>query len=151
MNNMEPNRFQFDAETMKVSMKVIVARLMKLALTGEHRQFEYIRNWDMRRLAVECEKTTKRVIRYFKACKANADRLLKQDVASREFDAEVIKGVVQFGLCVSFYEEELRILRSMLSEYRRYMFSFHLLDTFVWNRWRPDRECYDHRRIFGKR
>lgn len=139
---METDRFQTDA--------VLVARLMKLALTGEHRQFEYIRNWGMRRLAADCAKTTKRVVKYFKACKDNTDRLVKYELMTDRFDVRSVGMAIRFDECIAFYEEELRILKSMLSEHLRYMLSFHLIDTFVLNRWRPDRECFDHRRIFGK-
>ena len=120
--------------------------LMAKALEGPQSKFEFIRNWEMRKIVKVYYKGLKAVVKMFTA--------YQQSMESDFYSKPSVLGAVaaaHMRLCTDFYKEEMRIAKEMLKEYREYIFSFHLIDTFVLNRWRPDSECYDHRYLFKKK
>ena len=119
--------------------------LALVAMKGEHRKFEFIRCWEHRKIVRLYKKGLKIVIKRFKELKALNEKLIKAGKGS--FTSLVL--CRQFNICVKFYKKELHTINDMLSEYREYICSGHLLDTFVLPRLRTEDELVDYRTLPG--
>ena len=119
--------------------------LALVALKGEHRKFEFIRCWQHHKIVRLYKKALKTIIKRFKDLKALNEKLIRAGHGT-------ISSLVlcsQFSICVKFYKKELHTINDMLSEYREYVCSGHLLDTFVLPRLRTEDELVDYRTLPG--
>lgn len=125
--------------------------LMQVAMENKHMGFEYIRNWEMRKLCKHQKKGLKTVLEFFKTAIESAQDKWLWEIANNKIDMRTPIMIGELKHCLNYYKEEYKTVTEMLKEHKEYMFSFHLIDTFVLNRWRPDSECYDHRYLFKKK
>ena len=147
---MKPDQFQNIAPN-PGSEKEMFEMLVRTAMENKHFKFEFIRNWEMRKLCKHQVKGLKKVIQFFKGAKRSAEEIWLYELTTGNIDLKTPIMCSELRHCLEYYEIELKTIKEMLSEHREYMFSFHLLDTLVFNRWRPDSECYDHRKLFKKK
>ena len=124
---------------------VLYTMLISAALTGEHREFEFIRCWEHRKIAKYFLKGLKVVIKNLKTMAKVADKLIKAGQGNL-IDHIYAK---QLHLSIDYYKKECAIVRDMLSEYREYVCSGHLIDTFVLPRLRTEDELVDYRTLPG--
>lgn len=147
---MKPEEFHKIAPNPKTEEEMFLM-LMKVALENKHMGFEFIRNWEMRKLCKHQLRGLKQVLKFFEAAIESAQDKWRWEIQNNKIDFGTPIMIKELEHCWAYYKIELDNIKEMLKEHREYMFSFHLLDTFVLNRWRPDNECYDHRRLFKKK
>jgi hypothetical protein len=125
------------------------AMLVSVALTNKNMDFEFIRCLEHRKVVKIYIKGVKKVVKFFKNISKLADKAAKLAMQDPQIDLSVIMAAKEFRHCKNYYIKELKIAKDMLSEYREYVCSGHLIDTFILPRWRPDEECVDYRTLPG--
>jgi len=119
------------------------------ALHGEHSKFEFIRNWDMRCAVKMYKNGLKHVVRVYKNLCKSFKKQYTLEIADGALDIKTLLAYKQFEACYAYYNKELIIAKDILNEHLEYMFSGHLLDTFLFNRTRTPFECIDYRTLPG--
>lgn len=124
--------------------KDLIAELVYNTERGQHRQFQYLRNYReyfrarrlKRALALLVSSIKQSLNRQFKNyCKA---------VTAGETDVIKLLAYCTTVKVLYFYEEELRIVNDMIIEYECYLVNGNLLD-FVLGCQRPEDKLWDHR------
>ena len=128
---------------------ITFALLFNTALTSKNMEFEFIRCWEHRRVAKYYLNGLKKILRDFKKVAKAQDQLVKALKEAGKLDILNLKFADQLHECVKFYKKECAIVKDMLSEYREYVCSGHLIDTFLFPRLRTDYELVDYRTLPG--
>ena len=122
-------------------------QLVTTALAGEPSKFEFIRTNEGYRMIKSAARGLKKTIALFQNLTEKAVVLYNLSVTA---NAQLIDHIIlirQFMACKEFYEEELKIAKSMLSEYRHYLvLGGKLIDAMFGYR-RTDQELFDHRKL----
>lgn len=126
--------------------KEFFAELVKKALTEDNSKFEFIRNLEMLRVAKLYRSSIRKVIKVFKNLVKSLTKEYADQISDDKQSLEVIMAIKQFDACLAYYKKELRIAKDMISEYKTYVFSGHILDT-LFGSYRPDCECIDYRKL----
>ena len=127
------------------SEKEMFNMLVAAALENKHMKFEFIRNWQMRKIVKTYRNGLKKVVKVFKTAKKEAEEVWDDALRSGKIDLMLPLLCAEMKHCYDYYKEELETANIMLTEYREYVLSGHILDTFLFKNWRPDLLCYDHR------
>ena len=97
--------------------------LFDLALKNEHSEFSYIRSWQEYRVLKRLKKFFKCVIKnfrqVFKAVQKDYNQN-KTNLASLESLAN-LAAISGFKKCITFYTDEVNLLKSELAEFRSYL------------------------------
>lgn len=120
-----------------------------VAMEGKHKEFEFIRCWEHHKIAKLFLSGLKRIVRSFKKVSRHQDKLVKDLRKEGKADLINIAFAEQLHTCIQFYKKECAIVKDMLSEYREYVCSGHLIDTFIIPRLRTDYELVDYRTLPG--
>ena len=120
--------------------------LIQRALEGKQSDFEFIRNYKMLRVARLYKKGVRKVSRLFESIRKSLLKQYQATINSGTQDIKVIMSIAQFEKCRDYYKKERAIAKDMISEYRTYVFSGHILDTLL-GKIRPDNECVDFRKL----
>lgn len=120
--------------------------LVQRALEGKQSDFEFIRNYKMLRVAKLYKKGVRKVSRLFESIRKSLLKQYQATIKSGTQDIKVIMSITQFEKCRDYYKKERAIAKDMISEYRTYVFSGHILDTLL-GKIRPDNECVDFRTL----
>lgn len=139
---MELGQFDFKRDPKKFFIE-----LVNHALQNKNSEFEFIRNWNMCKISRMYKRGTKRVAKVFDGL---AKKLVKEYAAKihkGNADIETLIAIKQFIVCRDFYLKENAIAKDMMSEYRTYVFSGHILDQFIFNIGRRDDELTDYRKL----
>lgn len=125
------------------------ALLMANAFEGVHMKFEFLRCWEHCKVARIYLNGLRHVIKFFKSAQKVNKAIIAENEKQGKIDLEAMLMSESLKLCIDYYKKELRIAKDMLSEYREYICSGHIIDTFILPRWRPDEECVDYRTLPG--
>ena len=139
---METEQFEFSEDPKKV-----FGELVKKALGGKQSDFEFIRTYEMCKVARYYKISTKRVSKAFKALYKKLMKTYAKDILTGEQKLEMLMSMKQFEICYNYYRKECEIAKDMLQEYRSYLFSGHIFDQLVFNSVRSDDDCIDYREL----
>ena len=139
---METEQFEFAEDP-----KEFFGELVKKALAGKQSDFEFIRTYEMCKVARYYKISTKRVSKAFKALYKKLIKTYAKDILTGEQKLEVLMSMKHFEICYNYYKKEYKLAKDMLSEYHAYLASGHIFDQLVLNSIRPDDECVDHRKL----
>ena len=139
---METDQFEFSEDPKKV-----FEELVKKALKGKQSDFEFIRTYEMCKVARYYKISVKRVYKTFKTLYKKLMKTYAKDILTGEQKLEMLMSMKQFEICYDYYKKEYELAKDMLSEYRAYLSSGHIFDQLVLNDIRPDDECVDYREL----
>ena len=139
---METEQFEFSEDPKK-----IFGELVKKALKGKQSDFEFIRTYEMCKVARYYKISVKRVSKTFKTLYKKLMKAYAKDILIDEQKLEMLMSMKQFEICYNYYKKEYELAKDMLSEYRAYLSSGHIFDQLVLNDIRPDDECIDYREL----
>ena len=139
---METDQFEFSEDPKKV-----FEELVKKALKGKQSDFEFIRTYEMCKVARYYKISVKRVYKTFKTLYKKLMKTYAKDILTGEQKLEMLMSMKQFEICYNYYKKEYELAKDMLSEYRAYLSSGHIFDQLVLNDIRPDDECVDYREL----
>ena len=139
---METEQFEFSEDP-----KEIFEELVKKALKGKQSDFEFIRTYEMCKVARYYKISVKRVYKTFKTLYKKLMKTYAKDILTGEQKLEMLMSMKQFEICYDYYKKEYELAKDMLSEYRAYLSSGHIFDQLVLNDVRSDDECVDYREL----
>ena len=139
---METEQFEFSEDPKKV-----FEELVKKALKGKQSDFEFIRTYEMCKVARYYKISVKRVYKTFKTLYKKLMKTYAKDILTGEQKLEMLMSMKQFEICYEYYKKEYELAKDMLSEYRAYLSSGHIFDQLVLNDIRSDDECVDYREL----
>ena len=139
---METEQFEFSEDPKKV-----FEELVKKALKGKQSDFEFIRTYEMCKVARYYKISVKRVYKTFKTLYKKLMKTYAKDILTGEQKLEMLMSMKQFEICYDYYKKEYELAKDMLSEYRAYLSSGHIFDQLVLNNIRSDDECVDYREL----
>ena len=139
---METEQFEFSEDPKKV-----FGELVKKALGGKQSDFEFIRTYEMCKVARYYKISVKRVYKTFKTLYKKLMKTYAKDILTGEQKLEMLMSMKQFEICYNYYRKECEIAKDMLQEYRSYLFSGHIFDQLVFNSVRSDDDCIDYREL----
>ena len=139
---METEQFEFSEDPKKV-----FEELVKKALKGKQSDFEFIRTYEMCKVARYYKISVKRVYKTFKTLYKKLMKTYAKDILIGEQKLEMLMSMKQFEICYDYYKKEYELAKDMLSEYRAYLSSGHIFDQLVLNDVRSDDECVDYREL----
>lgn len=139
---MEFDQFDFDKKTTDELFKELVLK----ALEGKQSNFEFIRSYGMLRIARMYKHGVSKVAKMFKNLEKELIKSYTSLIASGEDDLEIIMSIKQFNACAEYYKKERALVKDMISEFRTYVMSGHILQTLLGGV-RPDHECVDYRKL----
>ena len=139
---METEQFEFSEDPKK-----IFGELVKKALKGKQSDFEFIRTYEMCKVARYYKINVKRVSKTFKTLYKKLMKTYAKDILAGEQKLEMLISMKQFEICYNYYKKEYEIAKDMLHEYRSYLFSGHIFDQLVLNGVRSDDDCIDYREL----
>ena len=139
---METEQFEFSEDPKKV-----FEELVKKALEGKQSDFEFIRTYEMCKVARYYKISVKRVYKTFKTLYKKLMKTYAKDILTGEQKLEMLMSMKQFEICYDYYKKEYELAKDMLSEYRAYLSSGHIFDQLVLNDVRSDDECVDYREL----
>ena len=139
---METEQIEFSEDP-----KEFFNKLVKKALGGKQSDFEFIRTYEMCKVARDYKISVKRVSKTFKTIYKKLMKTYAKDILVGEQKLEMLMSMKQFEICYDYYKKEYELAKDMLSEYRAYLSSGHIFDQLVLNDIRPDDECVDYREL----
>ena len=139
---MEFDQFEFEGRTSDELFRDLVNK----ALDGKHSKFEFIRNYQMLQVARMYRKGVKRVTKMFRNMEYELLYAYKKLIQNGQDDLAMVMAIKQFAACAQYYKEEHAIAKDMISEFRCYVNSGHILQT-IFDGTRPDYECVDYRKL----
>ena len=139
---METEQFEFSEDPKKV-----FEELVKKALKGKQSDFEFIRTYEMCKVARYYKISVKRVYKTFKTLYKKLMKTYAKDILIGEQKLEMLMSMKQFEICYEYYKKEYELAKDMLSEYRAYLSSGHIFDQLVLNDVRSEDECVDYREV----
>ena len=142
---METEQFEFSEDPKKV-----FEELVKKALKGKQSDFEFIRTYEMCKVARYYKISVKKVSKVFKTLYKKLTKTYAKDIMADEQKLEMLMSMKQFKICYDYYKKEYELAKDMLSEYRAYLTSGHIFDQLVCNAIRSDDDCVDYRKLSWK-
>ena len=139
---METDQFEFSEDPKKV-----FEELVKKALKGKQSDFEFIRTYEMCKVARYYKISVKRVSKTFKTLYKKLMKTYAKDILTGEQKLEMLMSMKQFEICYDYYKKEYELAKDMLSEYRAYLSSGHIFDQLVLNNIRSEDDCVDYREL----
>ena len=127
--------------------KKVFEELVKKALKGKQSDFEFIKTYEMCKVAKYYKISVKRVYKTFKTLYKKLMKTYAKDILTGEQKLEMLMSMKQFEICYDYYKKEYELAKDMLSEYRAYLSSGHIFDQLVLNGVRSDDECVDYREL----
>ena len=139
---METEQFEFSEDPKKV-----FEELVKKALKGKQSDFEFIRTYEMCKVARYYKISVKKVSKVFKTLYKKLMKTYAKDTMVDEQKLEMLMSIKQFEICYRYYEKECEIAKDMLDEYYVYLTNGHMFDQLVMNGVRSDDDCVDYRKL----
>ena len=139
---METEQFEFSEDPKKV-----FEELVKKALKGKQSDFEFIRTYEMCKVARYYKISVKKVSKVFKTLYKKLMKTYVKDILTDEQKLEMLMSMKQFKICYDYYKKEYELAKDMLSEYHAYLSSGHIFDQLVCNAIRSDDDCVDYRKL----
>ena len=142
---METEQFEFSEDPKKV-----FEELVKKALKGKQSDFEFIRTYEMCKVARYYKISVKKVSKVFKTLYKKLMKTYAKDIMADEQKLEMLMSMKQFEICYDYYKKEYELAKDMLSEYHAYLTSGHIFDQLVCNAIRSEDDCVDYRKLSWK-
>ena len=142
---METDQFEFSEDPKKV-----FEELVKKALKGKQSDFEFIRTYEMCKVARYYKISVKRVYKTFKTLYKKLMKTYAEDIMADEQKLEMLMSMKQFEICYDYYKKEYELAKDMLDEYYAYLTSGHIFDQLIMNGVRSDNDCVDYRKLLWK-
>ena len=142
---METEQFEFSEDP-----KEIFGELVKKALKGKQSDFEFIRTYEMCKVARYYKISVKKVSKVFKTLYKKLMKTYAKDIMAGEQKLEMLMSIKQFKICYDYYKKEYELAKDMLSEYRAYLTSGHIFDQLVMSGVRSEDDCVDYRKLLWK-
>ena len=142
---METEQFEFSEDPKKV-----FEELVKKALKGKQSDFEFIRTYEMCKVARYYKISVKKVSKVFKTLYKKLMKTYVKDILTDEQKLEMLMSMKQFKICYDYYKKEYELAKDMLSEYYVYLTSGHIFDQLVMNGVRSEDDCVDYRKLLWK-
>ena len=139
---METEQFEFSEDPKKV-----FEELVKKALKGKQSDFEFIRTYEMCKVARYYKISVKKVSKVFKTLYKKLMKTYAKDIMTDEQKLEMLMSMKQFKICYDYYKKEYELAKDMLSEYHAYLTSGHIFDQLVCNAIRSEDDCVDYRKL----
>ena len=139
---METEQIEFSEDP-----KEFFNELVKKALKGKQSDFEFIRTYEMYKVARCYKISVKKVSKTFKILYKKLMKTYAKDILTDEQQLEMLISMMQFKICYDYYKKEYELAKDMLSEYRAYLSSGHIFDQLVLNSVRSDDDCVDYREL----
>ena len=127
--------------------KKVFEELVKKALKGKQSDFEFIKTYEMCKVARYYKISVKRVSKTFKTLYKKLMKTYAKDILADEQKLETLMSMKQFKICHDYYKKEYEIAKDMLHEYRSYLFGGHIFAQLVLNDVRSDDDCVDYREL----
>ena len=127
--------------------KKVFEELVKKALKGKQSDFEFIRTYEMCKVAKYYKINVKRVSKTFKILYKKLMKTYAKDILTDEQQLEMLMSMKHFKICCDYYKKEYELAKDMLSEYRAYLSSGHIFDQLVLNDIRSEDDCVDYREL----
>ena len=121
--------------------------VVKKALSGKQSDFEFIRTYEMCKVARYYKISVKRVSKVFKTMYKKLMKTYAKDIMTDEQKLEMLMSMKQFEICYDYYKKEYELAKDMLDEYHAYLTSGHIFDQLVMNGVRSDDDCVDYRKL----
>ena len=142
---METEQFEFSEDP-----KEIFSELVKKALKGKQSDFEFIKTYEMCKVARYYKISVKKVSKVFKTLYKKLMKAYAKDIMADEQKLEMLMSMKQFEICYNYYKKEYELAKDMLSEYHAYLTSGHIFDQLIMNGVRSDDDCVDYRKLSWK-
>ena len=126
--------------------KDLLSELIYNAESGNHRQFQYLRNYREYYRARQARRTHVLLVSSIKQSINRQFKKYCKDVIAGETDVIKLLAYRTTNRVLSFYEEELSTIDDMIVEYECYLANGNLLD-FVLGTQRPFDKLWDHRSL----
>ena len=139
---METDQFEFSEDPKKV-----FEELVKKALKGKQSDFEFIRTYEMCKVARYYKISVKKVSKVFKTLYKKLMKTYVKDILTDEQKLEMLMSMKQFKICHDYFEKEREIAKDMLDEYHVYLTSGHIFDQLVMSGVRSEDDCVDYRKL----
>ena len=139
---METEQFEFSEDPKKV-----FEELVKKALKGKQSDFEFIRTYEMCKVARYYKISVKKVSKVFKTLYKKLMKTYAKDIMADEQKLEMLMSMKQFEICYDYYKKEYELAKDMLDEYYAYLTSGHIFDQLIMNSVRSDDDCVDYRKL----
>ena len=139
---METEQFEFSEDP-----KEIFGELVKKALRGKHSDFEFIRTYEMCKVARYYKISVKKVSKVFKTLYKKLMKTYAKDIMTDEQKLEMLMSMKQFEIGYDYYKKEYELAKDMLDEYYAYLTSGHIFDQLITNGIRSDDDCVDYRKL----
>lgn len=127
--------------------KKLFGELVKKALEGKQSDFEFIRSYEMSKVARLYKKGAKKVCKVFESLRKSLLKAYAEAIMADDQKLDAIMSIRQFEICRDYYKKESAIAKDMLKEYKAYVLSGHILGQLFFNGVRPDEECVDYRKL----
>ena len=139
---METEQIEFSEDPKKV-----FEELVKKALEGKQSDFEFIRTYEMCKVARYYKISVKRVSKVFKTLYKKLMKTYAKDIMTDGQKLEMLMSMKQFEICYNYYKKEYELAKDMLDEYYVYLTSGHIFDQLIMNGVRSDDDCVDYREL----
>lgn len=120
--------------------------LIQKALEGEASEFEFIRSYNMLKVARMYKAGVKKVVKIFDDLIKKLIYKYEKAIIVDEQTLELLMTIKQFEFCRNYYKKEVLVAKDMISEYKAYVFGGHVLNTML-GYTRPESECVDYRKL----
>ena len=124
----------------------IFKEVLQTALSGKHREFNFLRNLTHLSNALEVRSGIKAINKTLKRLFKLMYKLYIAQVKENKQDINVVISLQQIIICIAYYKEELVIVNDMIHEYRAYVFGGHFLDTLL-GKTRAEIDLVDYRKL----
>ena len=126
--------------------KDLMSELIYNAESGNHRQFQYLRNY---KEYFRARKVKRALAILVASIKQSLNRQFKnycKSITTGETDVLKLLAYTMSNKVLKFYEEELKTVNAMIIEYECYLCNGNLFD-FILGLNRPDDKLWDHRSL----
>ncbi len=120
--------------------------LVRKALEGKQSNFEFIRSYSMLQAARAYRSGTRKVAKIFNSLRKGLLKEYAGMIMNNEQKLDVVMTIIQFEKCRDYYLAERDVAKDMISEYKTYVMSGHILDTILGGI-RPEEDCVDFRKL----
>lgn len=121
------------------------ARIIQRALEGEHTKFILLKStYDLTR-AKECKKAIKAVIKILTRIQNSLPKNINMYLAKGMTDEDIFNMTCDITSAYTFYQEELKIVKNIISEFRSYVRWGHFANIILFGFERPEEDMVDWR------
>lgn len=123
----------------------LTKKLIEVAESGKHRDFEFIMNIDSLATAKVLRDALEKLVTAFKKTAKMSYNLYLSRLKAGYDNVEFLLQYKTFSYCADYYKEEYKLVVNMIQEYHAYLlYGWHLIDHLL-GREREEKDLYDYR------